>query len=117
VNKKLVLIYGAMVLATTAFLIALTLSNVPFFLAALYLLPMSIAIAMIEWMGTGEVAAFFIIFTTVSLVSNLLVFLPVLFAPRFKTRIGQMLTQLVFVMIYIIIGLVVFRQTGSWTSV
>jgi hypothetical protein len=109
--------YSLAILVFTALVIVLTALNVPFFLVILYWLPMSIAIAVITATGMDSLVSFYGIFVPSCLGLAALVFLPLRFERYFRSKILQISMQIGLLMLYWILGLVVFYTTGSWTSV
>jgi hypothetical protein len=109
--------YYITVIGVTAISIFLLFFNSSFIVAHFYMLPMSIAIILSSNMRMDSIPAFFVVILIIDLIIYGIVFLPILFGPKFKNNLQFFMIQIFLLALYIIISAIVFAKTGSWTSV
>jgi hypothetical protein len=109
----------AVLTTTLSFALAEYIQHGPLPFPAKALLPVIIPLVVSYWSSgalDSELAWRFI-FIAVSLVLNLLLFLPLLLSHKFKTRLVFIAIQIVVIVVYLLISIPLFRTFAGWMSV
>lgn len=121
VKKSYAYPYLVTVVCTTAlsFALAECIQHGPVPFPGTALLPVIIPLVVSYWSSAvlDSLLAWRFIFIAVSLVINLLLFLPLFLSQNFKTRLVFIATQLVVIVAYILISVPFLRTFSGWMSV